>query len=117
MATNQNSDDGKNAGLCATVQIPRPNLNAPRYKGLIVFERDQPLLEGLTPIYREVLRLRGSYEEMAAALRVPVGTLRSRLHRARSALVKLRVDNPPGVRQNGQGEIDKPAAQIRPPVR
>jgi len=47
-------------------------------------------LDGLSPIDREVLVLfaweRLSYEEIAAALAVPVGTVRSRLARARQRL-------------------------------
>jgi DNA-directed RNA polymerase specialized sigma24 family protein len=34
--------------------------------------------------------LTGSYAEMVGQLQVPPGTLRSRLHRARAALVALR---------------------------
>ena len=45
------------------------------------------MLEGLTPDQRQVIVLRElegmTYEEMAAALHVPRGTVESRLHRAR----------------------------------
>ena len=51
------------------------------------------MLQGLTPDQREVIVLRElegmSYEEMAAALHVPRGTVESRLHRARAALRDL----------------------------
>jgi RNA polymerase sigma-70 factor (ECF subfamily) len=51
------------------------------------------MLEGLTPDQRRVIVLREleglSYEEMAAALHVPRGTVESRLHRARAALKEL----------------------------
>jgi len=51
------------------------------------------MLEGLTPDQRQVIVLREleglSYEEMAAALHVPRGTVESRLHRARAALKQL----------------------------
>lgn len=51
------------------------------------------MLEGLTPDQRDVIVLREleglSYEEMAAALLVPRGTIESRLHRARAALKDL----------------------------
>jgi len=48
------------------------------------------MLEHLSPEHREVIVLREvqgmSYEEMAAALNVPRGTIESRLHRARNEL-------------------------------
>jgi RNA polymerase sigma-70 factor (ECF subfamily) len=51
------------------------------------------MLEGLSPDQREVIVLREleglTYEEMAAALHVPRGTVESRLHRARAALKQL----------------------------
>jgi RNA polymerase sigma-70 factor (ECF subfamily) len=50
-------------------------------------------LEKLTPEHRDVVVLREieglSYEEMAAALQVPRGTVESRLHRARMELRKV----------------------------
>jgi RNA polymerase sigma-70 factor (ECF subfamily) len=51
------------------------------------------MLEGLSPDQRQVIVLRElegmTYEEMAAALHVPRGTIESRLHRARAALKEL----------------------------
>ena len=51
------------------------------------------MLQGLSPDQRQVIVLREleglSYEEMAAALHVPRGTVESRLHRARAALKQL----------------------------
>jgi RNA polymerase sigma-70 factor (ECF subfamily) len=51
------------------------------------------MLEGLSPDQRDVIVLREleglSYEEMAAALHVPRGTVESRLHRARATLKQL----------------------------
>lgn len=50
-------------------------------------------LEKLSPEHREVVVLREieglSYEEMAAALKVPRGTVESRLHRARQDLKRI----------------------------
>ncbi len=55
------------------------------------FERHMDdCLQGLTPVYRAMLVLVDveglTYEEAAMAARVPVGTVRSRLARARMAL-------------------------------
>ncbi len=51
------------------------------------------VLGGLSPDQRQVIVLRElegmTYEEMAAALHVPRGTVESRLHRARAALKEL----------------------------
>lgn len=54
---------------------------------------DRPLLEHLSKIHREVLLAEGSYTEIAAALNIPTGTVRSRLNRARKALAGLRADD------------------------
>jgi RNA polymerase sigma-70 factor (ECF subfamily) len=55
--------------------------------------RVQQALNRLSPEHRAVLVLKDmegqKYEEMAAILRVPVGTIRSRLHRARAELRAL----------------------------
>ncbi len=57
----------------------------------------------LPPEYREVLLLREiedfSYEEISELLNIPVGTVRSRLHRARQALFKLLMKYPKFARQ------------------
>jgi len=48
-------------------------------------------INGLTPAFRAVVLLDledFSYEEMAALLDLPIGTVRSRLHRARKTLAK-----------------------------
>lgn len=55
-----------------------------------VDERLKKAIEGLKPEYREVLLLWGvegmKYREIAAILEVPIGTVMSRLHRARKVL-------------------------------
>lgn len=51
---------------------------------------NEPLLEKLVPEHRDVLAASGSYEDIAAQLSLPVGTVKSRLHRARKALEKMR---------------------------
>lgn len=56
----------------------------------LVLETDEPLLATLKPKTQAVLRTEGPYVERARELNVPVGTLRSRLHRARARLSALR---------------------------
>jgi hypothetical protein len=63
---------------------------ASQFKGMLVLETDEPLLAKLWPNEQAVLRTTGSYGERARQLGIPVGTLRSRLHRARAKLVALR---------------------------
>jgi hypothetical protein len=63
---------------------------ATQFKGILVLETDEPFLAALEPNEQAVLRTNGSYEERARELNVPLGTLRSRLHRARAKLVALR---------------------------
>ena len=55
-----------------------------------VIDADAPLIDRLKPQYQAVLRATGRYTDRAAQLQIPVGTVRSRLHRARAALTKLR---------------------------
>lgn len=55
-------------------------------------QRVRAAVYGLSPLHRSVLFLscweRLSYEEIAAALDIPVGTVRSRIHNAMAALAK-----------------------------
>jgi hypothetical protein len=60
------------------------------FKGMHLLESDEALLANLAPKEQAVLRSSGSYEERARELNIPLGTLRSRLHRAWSKLVALR---------------------------
>jgi DNA-directed RNA polymerase specialized sigma24 family protein len=69
---------------------PNPKRVVPTFRGFILFETDEPLFAALQPDHQNVLRLTGSYAEMVEQLHVPPGTLRSRLNRARAALVALR---------------------------
>lgn len=55
-----------------------------------VADEDMPLLEKLKPDHREVLKEWGSYEDIAESLCVPIGTVKSRIHRARAALAVLK---------------------------
>ena len=53
-------------------------------------EQDAPLIEKLSVPHREILLAKGNYKEIGRNLNLPIGTVRSRLHRAREALQRLR---------------------------
>ena len=61
-----------------------------RLTGVELQPSDERLLQFLTPEQVEILRCEGSYVEIAQKLNIPLGTVRSRLSRARAALVQLR---------------------------
>lgn len=75
---------------------PGPELGAERRE---LQRRVWRALAALTPAQREILVLRDyqdlSYEEIAGVLRVPLGTVMSRLHRARKSL-RERLENAAG---------------------
>ena len=78
-------------GHASVPASPRPSRQgASQFKGMHVLETDEPLLATLKPREQAVLHTTGSYEDRARELGVPVGTLRSRLHRARAKLLALR---------------------------
>jgi DNA-directed RNA polymerase specialized sigma24 family protein len=52
-------------------------------------ETNPALIDKLSIMHRDVLMAKGSYQEIAESLGIPVGTVRSRLHRARAALARL----------------------------
>jgi DNA-directed RNA polymerase specialized sigma24 family protein len=82
---------GPNFGHATVPPSARPSRQrATQFKGLHVLESDEPLLATLKPREQAALRTTGSYDERARQLGVPVGTVRSRLHRARAKLVALR---------------------------
>ena len=64
---------------------------------------DMELLDQMPAPYRDALLASGSYKERAERLNIPLGTLRSRLHRARAALEALR---------NGRGVVDSRITQL-----
>jgi hypothetical protein len=53
-------------------------------------ESDLPLVARLPHHYREILQQEGDMSQIAMRLAMPVGTIKSRLHRARAALSALR---------------------------
>jgi len=61
-----------------------------KYMNFKLRSEDKALLEFLPERQRELLTAEGSYQEIASRFGLPIGTVRSRLHRARAALEKLR---------------------------
>lgn len=59
-----------------------------------VLPSDAPHLEKLSADHRAILEAEGSYEDKAASLNIPLGTVRSRLNRARAKLIALRETEP-----------------------
>lgn len=56
-----------------------------------ITEADKLLIDRLSDAHQAILALQDqTYDAIAAALHIPGGTVRSRLHRARAALKRLR---------------------------
>jgi hypothetical protein len=70
-----------------------------KYRQFVLLPDDAPLIDQLPLDHQNVLRSEGTYAERAEKLGIPIGTLRSRLHRARDALLRLR-----GERNGGRPE-------------
>jgi hypothetical protein len=68
----------------------KPSRRAQPFAGFTLRESDEELLDQLTPHHQALLRCHGSYGDLAERFGIPIGTLRSRLHRARAALSQLR---------------------------
>jgi DNA-directed RNA polymerase specialized sigma24 family protein len=63
-----------------------------KFSGFEVEEGDRELLSRLSEEHRALLLADGSYKDKAEQLGIPLGTVRSRLHRARAILELLRHD-------------------------
>jgi DNA invertase Pin-like site-specific DNA recombinase len=75
-------------GLAEVEAVPKKR--QPKFHGFALTEEDKVLLPSLSASFREILAAKGSYREIARVLYLRPGTVRSRLHRARAALVVLR---------------------------
>ena len=73
-------------------QAHKPSLRQQKYLHFRFMPGDEPLIEQLTMDQQEILKSQGSYSKRAEDLGVAVGTVRNRLHRAREALLKLRIE-------------------------
>jgi len=71
-------------------QVERPQKRVQKYLHFRLQPGDMELLDQLPAEQRDILLSEGSYQERAAKLNVAIGTVRSRLHRARAALEMLR---------------------------
>ena len=74
-----------------------PQLSSKRKQKFVDFALqpgDDALLPSLPEAQRLLLQTDGSYQDRAERLAIPIGTVRSRLHRARAALERLREHNP-----------------------
>jgi len=72
-----------------------PDVSLDPLQSLVRAEREtlvRAAVAGLSPVHRRVLRLRDheglSYQEIGRTLGIPIGTVRSRVHNARSALAQ-----------------------------
>jgi DNA-directed RNA polymerase specialized sigma24 family protein len=71
--------------------LPKPRLKrVQRFSHFALEPGDEELISQLPELHRSMLALSGSYQEIGQKLNLPGGTVRSRLHRARAALVKMR---------------------------
>ncbi len=69
---------------------PEKEKRSSRYLNFKLQPGDEALLDLLPQRQSELMTAEGSYQEIAQRFNLPIGTVRSRLHRARAALEKLR---------------------------
>jgi DNA-directed RNA polymerase specialized sigma24 family protein len=67
-------------------------LGTPKLRALKITDADAPLIAKLPKDYQDALAMTGPYETRAVQLGVAIGTVKSRLNRARVALVAARGD-------------------------
>jgi DNA-directed RNA polymerase specialized sigma24 family protein len=76
-------------GMAASQEREPRRVNR-RKSAYLLTESDEFLLSQLPEPYVEILRQEGSMEEIARRLNIALGTVKSRTHRARAALDRLR---------------------------
>ena len=81
-----------------------PEKRAQKHLHFSLQPEDEELIAQLPAPQQAALRSEGSYAERAQQMGVAIGTVRSRLHRARAALVKLRAER-------AQGGTGKPGSE------
>ena len=72
------------------LENPSPKKRPQKYNGFALQPGDEELIDQLSPQWQEILLSEGPYNDLAAAFGVAIGTIKSRLHRARAALSALR---------------------------
>jgi DNA-directed RNA polymerase specialized sigma24 family protein len=82
-----------------TSTLPREQ----KYLNFTVLPDDEPLIAQLPPDQQNVLRSQGTYAKRAEEFGVAIGTIRSRLHRAREALSRLRAARDASALREGVG--------------
>lgn len=60
------------------------------YKDFSLEPADEGLMKHLRPGHSTILKMTGRYQDIARLLGIADGTAKSRMHRARAALVELR---------------------------
>jgi DNA-directed RNA polymerase specialized sigma24 family protein len=76
--------------LVPTSEIRSATIAAPRLDNFQLTDEDNALLLRISEPHRKILSMHGSYAQIGQELNMPLGTVRSRLHRARKALAQLR---------------------------
>jgi hypothetical protein len=84
--TSGSGNDDRGKLVSEWVKRPRPQALG----NFQLRESDECLIAQMTLEHQAILRSEGAYAATAQKLRIPLGTVRSRLHRARAALTLLR---------------------------
>jgi len=72
--------------------FPKRASREQKYLRFRLLPEDEALIAELPPEQQAILRSEGSYVKRAEEFGVAIGTIRSRLHRAREALSRLRAE-------------------------
>lgn len=66
-------------------------------KDFLLYQADAPHLKRLPEAWRAMLEMATNdgmkHRDIAGALGLPIGTVKSRIHRARAAVIKMRLEN------------------------